>query len=129
MKSNKNLAIFMDHATAHIMEYSLNPMQSVVISSNFTHEDKENTLNKSENLMHNKEQTKQSIYYKKLSETILNYKQVLLFGPTEAKTELHNILKADHRYDDIHIKIGQTDKMTENQQHAYVKNYFSKLAE
>ena len=38
--------------------------------------------------MHNKEQHEQSDYYKKLGETIKNYTEVLLFGPTDAKVEL-----------------------------------------
>jgi len=35
-------------------------------------------------------------------------------------------LKKDHRFADIVIEIKQTDKMTENQQHAFVRDYFSK---
>ena len=76
--------------------------------------------------MHNKEQHDQSAYYKHLGEVILNYKEVLLFGPTEAKTELFNLLKADHRFSEIRFQIKSADKMTENQQHAFVKDHFSK---
>jgi hypothetical protein len=75
--------------------------------------------------MHNKEQHQQSEYYKKIGEIIKDYKEVILFGPTEAKTELFNILKADHLFENIKIEIKQTDKMTENQQHAFVKNHFN----
>ena len=75
--------------------------------------------------MHNKEQHEQADYYKKLSEVIKNYDDVILFGPTEAKTELYNVLRADHLFEKIKIKTQQTDKLTENQQHAFVRNYFS----
>ncbi len=54
--------------------------------------------------MHNKEQQQQSEYYKTLGETIKNYDDVLLFGPTNAKVELLNILKADISFS-IKLKI------------------------
>ena len=76
--------------------------------------------------VHNKEQHQQSEFYKKLGEAIINYNEVILFGPTDAKAELHNILKADHRFAKIKIETKQADRMTENQQHAFVREYFSK---
>ena len=39
---------------------------------------------------------------------------------------MKNILKADHHFDKINIETRQVDKMTENQQHAFVKEYFCK---
>lgn len=56
----------------------------------------------------------------------MQYEEVLLFGPTEAKNELLNLLQADHHFDKINIEIRQANKMTENQQHAFVKEYFFK---
>jgi ADP-heptose:LPS heptosyltransferase len=126
MKTVQNLGIWMDHQTAHLMEFTTDPIQTTTIESNFTHEEKEQTLARSENLMHNKEHHEQADYYKELSELIRNYDEVILFGPTDAKVELLNILRKDHRFAAIKIDIEQTDKMTANQQHAFVKAYFSK---
>jgi hypothetical protein len=64
-------------------------------------------------------------YYLQLGDVIRSYETVLLFGPTEAKTELFNLLRADHRFEGVNIKVKAADKMTENQQHAFVKAYFS----
>jgi hypothetical protein len=114
----------MDHSIAHLMDYSTNPIVSKIIVSKFTHEEKENSLAKGESFMHNKEQHQQSEYYRKIGEIIRNYDDVILFGPTNAKSELFNILKTDHLFFKIRIRIRQTDKMTENQQHAFVKDYF-----
>jgi len=122
----KNLGIWMDHSSAHLMEFTTDPIETTIIESKFTHEEKEFSLGKNENLMHNKQQHQQSEYYKKLGDTIKNYDEVILFGPTNAKTELFNILHADHRFGKIKIKIKQTDKMTENQQHAFVREHFSR---
>ena len=92
----KYLGIWMDHSTANLMDFSTNPMETKVIKSNFTHEEKELSMTKGENRMHNKEQQFQGGFYKELGEYILHYEEVLLFGPTDAKVELLNILKADH---------------------------------
>ncbi|MEO7043710.1 MAG: hypothetical protein ABI091_00280, partial [Ferruginibacter sp.] len=73
-----------------------------------------------------KEQQQESEYYKVLGESIKNYDQVLLFGPTNAKIELSNILEDDLSFSKIKIEIRQADKMTENQEHAFVREYFSK---
>lgn len=126
MTIKKSLGIWMDHANAHLMEFTADPIKTTIIASKFTHEAKENSMNKSENLMHNKEQHQQSEYYKKLIEEIKNYDQVLLFGPTDAKAELFNVIKGDSRFSKLIIEMKQTDKMTENQQHAFVKDHFSK---
>lgn len=115
----------MDHASAHLMDFT-DPVVTNIVVSGFTHEEKEKSLHKSEHVMHNKEQHQQSEYYKKLGESIKNYDHVLLFGPTDAKLELLNILKADTHYAKIKIETLQADKMTENQEHAFVKEYFSK---
>jgi stalled ribosome rescue protein Dom34 len=123
MTNLKRLGIWMDHASAHLMEYNSDG-DSSTITSKFTHEAKEHALSKGENGMHNKEQHQQSDYYKKLADTIVHYDSVILFGPTEAKTELLNVLRKDRHFDKLKIQTKVADKMTENQQHAFVKNYF-----
>jgi len=57
---------------------------------------------------------------------IRDYKEVLLFGPTEAKTELLNLLRTDHNFSDIKFTVENTDKMTGNQEQAFVREYFKK---
>ena len=126
MTKPKKLGIWMDHANAHLMEFTSDPMVTTTLSSDFTHQDKENSLGRSENQMHNREQHLHLEYYKKLGEIIRNYTDVILFGPTDAKTELHNLLKENHLFSQVNIEVKNTDKMTENQQHAFVRDYFSK---
>lgn len=59
-----------------------------------------------------------------------NYRKMfsknILFGRTDAKTEFFNSLRTDHRFAKIKIETQQADKMTENQQHGYVRDYFSR---
>ena len=126
MTTAKKLGIWIDHASAHLIEYTSDTNETKIIESGFTYQDKMDTLNRSEHVMHNKEQHQQSEYYKKLGELIRNYDDVILFGPTDAKAELFNMLRADHRFTNINIEMKQTGKMTENQQHVFVREYFSK---
>ena len=114
----------MDHANAHLIEYTGSPEESKTIMSKFTHEEKEHSIGESEKLMHNKDQHEESQYYKKISGMIRSYDDVLLFGPTEAKTELYNLLKADHHFSKIRIIVKPADKLNDQQQHAFIKHYF-----
>jgi len=126
MKAKRKIGIWMDNSSAHLMEFTSDAIETKTIESKFSHEEKVHSLSKSEDLMHNKEQHQQSDYYKKLAEVIKKYDEVLLFGPTNAKSELLNILKEDHLFAKIKIEVKSTDKMTENQQHAFVKEHFHK---
>ena len=99
MTTAKSLGIWMDHASAHLMEFTTDPIETKIIESKFTHQAKEDSLNRSEHMMHNREQHQQAEYYKKLGETIKNYEEVILFGPTDAKVELLNVLRANHLFE------------------------------
>ena len=126
MKSLKRLGIWMDHSTANIMELSNDKVITVTLDSTPAFPDQIENLRMDERLMHNKVKNEQSDFYEKLSYIINDYDEVLLFGPTDAKTELFNLLKDNRRFEKIKISIEPTDKITENQQHAFLKNFYSK---
>lgn len=126
MTTAKYLGIWMDHANAHLMEFSQDTIETKNIDSKFTHQAKENSLEKGEKMMHNREQHQQLEFYKNIGEVIKKYEEVILFGPTDAKTELYNVLRADHLFNKIKLEVKHSDKMTENQEHAFVKEHFSK---
>ena len=122
----KKLGIWMDHKTAHLMEFTVDPIQSKTINSKFNHQAKELSLHQGESQMHTKEQHQLAEYYKALGNEIKHYEAVVVFGPTDAKNELFNILMADHQFSKVKIGVVQSDKMTEPQQHAFVKEHFTK---
>ena len=68
MTTQKKLGVWMDHSNANLMEFANDAVKTKNIKSTFTHQDKLQSLVKSESLMHNKEQHGQSEYYKKLGE-------------------------------------------------------------
>jgi hypothetical protein len=127
MKTLKKIGIWMDHSNAYIIEFSSEVKETKTISSDFTFQDKEETLQRSESEMHNKEQQKHTTYYKKLAAIIKNFDEVLLFGPTDAKVELFNSLKENHSFDKIKIEVKNTDKMSDNELHSFVRDYFKRL--
>jgi hypothetical protein len=123
MEARNNLGIWMDHSKAYLMEVNLKK-NNRSIESDFSLSTKEEALSRSEDIMHNKEQQMHQAYYSEIGKEILKYKHVLLFGPTRAKAELHNYLSKDLHFKDIKIDIEPADKMTINEQHAFVNNHF-----
>jgi stalled ribosome rescue protein Dom34 len=123
METKKNLGIWMDHATANLIDLNSNNKSHDIVSK-FTYEVQDEAISKSERGMHNKRQQLQEAYYKEIADSILNYNQVLLFGPTNAKTELHNYLNEDLHFKNIKIDVESADKMTDNEKDAFVKKHF-----
>jgi stalled ribosome rescue protein Dom34 len=127
MKALKKIGIWMDHSMAHITEFDSEIQETKIITSDFTFQDKVETLQRSENEMHNKEQQKQATYYKNLAQIIKKFDEVILFGPTNAKVELYNELKDNHQFDAIKIEVKNTDKMSDKEQRNFVDDYFKRF--
>jgi hypothetical protein len=125
MIKRKCLGVWMDHSNAFLMELKNDTIVQNNVVSEFTYKEKEYSFNMHEKLINKKEQYRQSGYFKKLGDIIKEYNEVVLFGPTEAKDELLNLLEADQLFDSIKIDVINSDKMTENQMHAFVREYFN----
>jgi hypothetical protein len=127
MKNSKNLAVYLDHSQATLFDFEDAAIEFKTIDSEFDYQDKKETFQKGESHLHNIENHLLDKYYENVGNEIINYHQVLLFGPTNAKTELFNSIIENHRFGKIRIKVKASDKLTENQQLAFVNNYFSEL--
>ncbi|MCK0157824.1 hypothetical protein MWU65_11575 [Cellulophaga sp. F20128] len=123
MTTNNNLGIWMDHSIANLIDIN-SKKESYSIVSEFTSETQEEASNRSESLMHNKRQQMHKEFYDKIGAQILKHNHVLLFGPTNAKVELHNYLKKDSHFKNIKIDIEASDNITDNEQIAFVKKHF-----
>jgi hypothetical protein len=126
MKINKRLGIYLNYQQANLIEFTSNPLETKTVDSDFTHEEKLETIQKGEKAMHHKEQHEQLAYFKKLGEVIKQYDEVLLFGPTKAKNELYNLLLGDNHFNKIDVTIVITDEITLKEQQDTVMQYFSK---
>jgi len=126
MKIIKRLGIWMDHSNAFLMELKNDTILTNCVVSELSDHESEFNFYKGEKLIHKKQQHLQLSYYKKLGDIIKKYQEVVLFGPTDAKNELINLLKTDHLFEDIKIEVINSDKMTEDQMQTFVREYFNK---
>mgnify|MGYP003664880876 CR=1 FL=1 len=108
----------MDHSIANLIDIDARK-ECGSIASNFTSDTKEDALNKSEQMNEK--------FYDTSGAQILKYNHVLLFGPTNAKVELHNYLNKDSHFKNIKIDVASSDNITDNEQVAFVKNHFAKV--
>ena len=124
MKNIKKLGIWMDHSNAYLMELTNDIIVTNRIVSELTNHEAEYNFYKGEKLIHKKEQHLQLSYYKKIGNVIKKYQDVVLFGPTDAKNELLNLVKTDHLFEGIKIEVKNSDKMTEDQMQIFIREYF-----
>ena len=124
MDNKKKLGIWMDHSSANLIDVHSGEKKSS-IKSRFSFNVKEEALQKGEKRMHNKEQQLHEAFYKEIGAEILKYDHVLLFGPTNAKSELYNYLNKDLHFKEIQFDIESADKMTDPEKEAFVKKHFN----
>ncbi|MBN2807116.1 MAG: hypothetical protein JXR22_10705 [Prolixibacteraceae bacterium] len=124
MKTTKQLGIWMDHSVAYLMEYDKDGLSTATLQPRNDEADKSFNAH-DESIIQNKEQNQLASFFKSISEVIGVYDEILLFGPTDAKTELFNVLKNDRHFENIKIELKPSDKMTDNQMHSFVNEHFS----
>jgi hypothetical protein len=124
MKNIKQLGIWMDHSNAYLMDMTDDTIVTNKVVSELSNPEAEFNFYKGEKLVHKKEQHLQLSYFKKIGDIIKKYQEVVLFGPTDAKSELLNLIKTDHLFEEIKIEIKNSDTMTESQMQTFVREYF-----
>jgi len=72
----------------------------------------------------NRRSDEESAYLKSLIEKLKPFDHILLFGPSNAKVQLHNFIKENKAFDNKTVVVKPSDKMTENQLAAFVRDYF-----
>jgi hypothetical protein len=116
----------MDHSNAYLLEVLNDTIETERVVSELSDPEAEFNFYKGEKLINKKERHLQLKYYKRLGEIIKKYQEVVLFGPTDAKSELLNLLKTDHLFEKIKTEAINSGKMTESQMHTFVREYFKK---
>lgn len=124
MKTTKQLGVWMDYSTAYVMELKGDSITTTVVESEFTWEEKQRSFSRNEGFMHKKERQLNTNYYKKITDLIKGFDEVLLFGPSDAKTELFNLLTEDPEFKKVKLNVETAHKMRENQREAFLKKYF-----
>jgi stalled ribosome rescue protein Dom34 len=122
----KTLGVYLDHSAARLIEYGTSNSDIFSVYSKFDHQAKVEGLTKSEHIMHEKEQHQQQQYYKNIAEKLKGYSNIVLYGPTDAKFELKNVLHESHFFNEAKIHTESTDKLNEMEQREFVATYFNK---
>ena len=127
MKTINQLGIYLDHASANLIDFTGNDKEPQTIASDFDIQDKHETMQRSESEMHHKEQDKQRAYFKKIATLAIGYNELVLFGPTTAKTELLHFLQKDNSFGKIKIEAENTAKLNLQEQEVFVREHFTKF--
>lgn len=120
----KKLGIYMESKSANLIEFTLDLLKVKFVNSSFNLFEHKEVKQQDINHIEYTEPYLQKDYFNKLSESILYYNEVLLFGKPKVAKELFDSIANDNRFYNIKIVIKKTHKMTSNQQNDFVSNYF-----
>lgn len=123
MYTTKSIGIWMDHVSAHLIEFRKLRVETVIIRAKIKEKDKylqtkEETLD---------ENDQQQFFFKNIAEHILHFENILIFGPNEEKNLFESYLRNEEGFSQIKIISIAAEKMTDNHKHAFVNNYFQNL--
>jgi stalled ribosome rescue protein Dom34 len=124
MHNKKRIGVWMDYSEANLIDMH-KEVSHVTIHSDFNHHTKQEALERSERIMHNKEHHMHDEYFKDIATRLSSYQEVLLFGPTQAKFELRNYLSKQHNFENIQVHIETADKMTSREKTDFVEKHFN----
>ena len=124
MKTTKKIGVCMDYSVAHIMELSERPHEIATIESDFSPILKSKENKKGEKYLCSLAEQCKEEYFKNIASAILQYKKVLIFGPTDAKKEFFHMLCEDERFFKIKTYLKESGRMTLNQRNRFIKNHF-----
>ncbi len=127
IKQTKQIAVWMDHTSAKLIEPGTGAEQTRVILSPYqgkvriagegadgtqlgNHRSTNNESHK-----HFTQQNELHAYYKQLASELLSYDDILVFGPSTAHSELHNYLLGEKKFSGKNIVAKKADYITENQ--------------
>lgn len=137
----KRTGIWLDHSKAKLINLYLGAVQITTVHSPYTRhiriKGKGNDTStyqdlfgsNRENAKHNIKQNELAVYYKDLEKRLANADEILLFGPTHAKDELHNHILKNKKFAGKPITVKKASYMTEREMMAFVRKFFKAKAE
>lgn len=125
MKLTKYLGIWMDYSIAHIIGFENDTVVTNTIESHLGPLPGGQNSYPGEDSIPDLVQNRRSEYFQKLSDFILDYESVILFGPAESKNELFNLLIFNHLFDKINLAIKPADQMNEVERSSFIRANFN----
>lgn len=114
----------MEQSSARLIEFTIDILKTKSDLACFDYFDEKHPKEKNLNLIEYQEAYLQNHFLNKLSEYILYYNEVLLFGKSTTTDQLFDLIAYDNRFYKINITIKQTGTMTFNEQNNFVSDYF-----
>ncbi len=78
----------------------------------------------SEHTINNAKQSGNLKYFKSISSRLLNYDEIMIFGPGKSQEQLQNHLEEDAQFNKKKITIDSAEHITEPQMIAMVRDFF-----
>jgi hypothetical protein len=122
--SARKIGVWINYHNANLIEYNIGKMGTKVIISKLSIQPEQDQPKQSAPNTPMLETVNKIDYYQQIGAVLKQYAEVLLFGPTDAKTELFEQLKTDPHFFEIKFTIKPADKMTEYQQYTFVRDHF-----
>lgn len=134
------VAVWLDHASAEIIEYHNG--ESVLLETIESPYDRKPRIegegsdvtrfgrtysSNNEDRKHNRLQNELNSYFTDLENRVKDYKEILLFGPTNAKDQLYNRLMENKIFSAKTLAVESVDTLTENQKMAFARDFFKKI--
>lgn len=117
----------MDHSGAQLLEFSSEEKETIAIPMLQNRHERDGDKQDNESKLLHKEKNHLADYYKRIIAVIRNFDEIMLFGPTNVKSEFHNYLRKDPFFDKMAITIKTTDKISEEQKHQFVTDFFKRF--
>ena len=119
--TKKHAGIWMDNRTAYIItspnEDGTYTIQGKVKSDEY-HGDK------GEHALNNADRAHSRKYHKELAQQLLNFDEILIFGPGKSQEEFRNFLNEDNHFADKKITLDSANHGTDHQMVARVVDFF-----
>lgn len=116
----------MDHSAAHLIAFSIDKKDIHTISRD-DFDGKMDAKEHGEKHANSKKRNLQEAFYKRVWSIAKDYREVVIFGPTDAKAEFFNQIRANHANDSVKISIRSADKMSHDDMHHFVYKYFKPI--
>lgn len=138
-KSVIKMGVWLDHATAFIlkfddgeaaiMEFIDSPYDRRVRidgegSDTARFGPDHHSASSNEDRKHNIKENELDRYFDLLEERLQEADDILLFGPTNTKEQLHNRMEDNKHFKDKTITVKATERLTDHQMIAYVREFF-----
>lgn len=124
MYTQKSIGIWIDEDSAHLIEFRKLRVETVIIRSRI--KEKEKFLQPKEELID--DSNRQENFFKKISDQLKHFDNILVFGPDDAKWTFEKYLKMSPLFANKNIITQTADKMTDNHKHATVNKHFKTLS-